>query len=197
MIDASNITNYNLFDNELEAHIVFWVLAAGKNGTRAAEITNNMTYNWERIAGITSPFKLLRSLSMKETINLCVNYKTGCQTSKARSLYEVSRSNLDLRTCTAEDLESIYGIGMKTSRCFIIHSRKNAKYAGLDTHMLKHLASLGYVVPKSTPTGKNYLTLEKIVVILSKESGKTPAKYDLDVWNKYKINKNGGSKYGE
>ncbi len=197
MIDAANITNYKLFNNELEARVIFWILAAGKNGTRAAEITNNMTGNWERIAGITSPFKLLRSLSMKETINLCADYKTGCQTSKARSLYEASRAGLDLRTCTAEDLESIYGIGMKTSRCFIIHSRKNAQYAGLDTHMLKHLSFLGYEVPKNTPTGKKYLTYEKIVIILSKESGKTPAEYDLDVWNKYKISKNGGSKYGK
>jgi len=187
MIDASNITNYNLFTNELEAHMIFWVLAAGKNGTRAAKITNRMVDNWTRLVGDIMPFTVLKSMDMSDSVKLCADYSTGCQTSKGRSLYELSRANLDLKTCSAEDLESIYGVGMKTSRCFILHSRKNAQHAGLDTHILKHLRELGYGVPKNTPTGKKYLTLEKIVLTLAKQAGKSPAEYDLDVWNKYKI----------
>lgn len=188
MIDAANITNYNLFYNELEANMIFWVLAAGKNGTRAAKITNDMMVMWELLTGVSKPFKMLRMLSLEETIAKCAFHGTGCQKSKGRSLFEISRSGLDLRTCTAEDLEKIYGIGMKTARCFIIHSRENAPYAGLDTHMLKHLRSLGYDVPKNTPSSnKLYLTIEKIVLNLARESGKTPADFDLSVWNKYKI----------
>lgn len=187
MIDAANITNYNLFDNELEARIIFWVLAAGKNGTRAATITNSMISNWNLLLGISKPFKYLKHMSLEETIDMCKRYGTGCQSIKGRTLYELARSNLNLRTCTAEDLEKIYGIGMKTARCFIIHSRENAPYAGLDTHMLKHLASLGYSVPKSTPSKKLYLTLEQIVIKLAAERKMTPAEYDLMVWNKYKV----------
>lgn len=187
MIDASNITDYNLFTNELEARMIFWVLAAGKNGTRAAEITNKMTGNWTRLVGDTKPFTVLKSMDMPNLVKMCASYGTGCQSAKGRSLYELSRANLNLRTCTAEDLEKIYGIGMKTSRCFILHSREDAQHAGLDTHILKHLRELGYDVPKTTPTGKKYLTLEKIVVTLAKQAGKSPAEYDLDVWNSYKI----------
>jgi len=188
MVDAANITNYSLFYNELEAHMVFWILAAGKNGTRAAKITNDMVAMWELLTGVSKPFKMLRMLSLDKIITKCAFHGTGCQKSKGRSLFEISRSGLDLRTCTAEDLEKIYGIGMKTARCFIIHTRKNSPYAGLDTHMLKHLASLGFNVPKNTPSSKKlYLTIEDIVINLAKESGKTTAEFDLDIWNKYKV----------
>ena len=187
MIDAANITDYNLSDEELEGRIVFWILAAGKNGTRAAEITNTMLDNWKRITDGT-PFKILRIHSLEQTIAMCENYGTGCQSIKGRSLYEISRSGLNLRTCSAEDLEKIYGIGMKTARCFIIHSRKDAEYAALDTHMLKHLASLGYDVPKSTPSSKKtYIKLEQEVLKLAALSNLSAAAFDLSIWNTYKV----------
>jgi len=186
MIDASKITNYDQNNDQLEASLLFWVLAAGKNGTRAAKITNNMIKDWQNINKTLSPFVMLMHYTYIDLTNFLKKYKTGCQKIKAKTLYQLCRANLDLKTCLAEDLEKIYGIGMKTSRCFIIHSRKNAQYAGLDTHMLKHLKSLGYDVSKSTPTKNKYLTLEKIVLTLAHNEGKTPADYDLAVWNKYK-----------
>ena len=187
MIDAANITKYNLSQAELEARIVFWILAAGKNGTRAAKIANDMVATWELLTGVSKPFKMLRMLSLDEIITMCAFHGTGCQKSKGRSLFEISRSGLDLRTCTPDDLEKIYGIGMKTARCFIIHSRKNCEYAGLDTHMLKHLRSLGYDAPKNTPGRKMYLTLEQEVIRLSREVGKSSSEFDLEIWNKYKV----------
>lgn len=185
MIDATRITQYNLTDAELQEYLLFWVLAAGKNGTRAAKIAN---YWVDEIKSDDYIFDTLRDLSLDNLVHLCTCYSTGCQYSKARTIHELVHSDLDLRTCTAEELENIYGIGMKTARCFIIHSRKNAMYAGLDTHMLKHLRSLGYDAPKNTPSSKkNYLTFENIVITLAKDMGKTPAEYDLEVWNKYKV----------
>jgi endonuclease III len=163
---------------------LFWIFAAGKNGTRAASIVNKIVDTEQRHAYL---FDTLKEYSLKQLVGICIKYKTGCQTIKARTIHEVVHKNLDLKTCSAADLESTFGIGMKTARCFIIHSRKDAQYAGLDTHMLKHLKSLGYNTPKSTPTRKKYLTLEKIVLSLAKNEGKTPADFDLAVWNKYKI----------
>ena len=72
---------------------------------------------------------------------------------------------------------------MKTSRCFIIHSRKNAKCAGLDTHILKFLDMMGYEVPKSTPNKKQYLILEKEFIDIVKFSKKSIAEIDLLIWN--------------
>jgi len=112
----------------------------------------------------------------------------GCYTNKARTFAELAMSKINLKTCTASDLESIHGIGPKTARCFLLHSRKDAQVAGLDTHMLKHLRKLGYEdVPKTTPTGKKYLTFENYVLSLAKEVGMSPAEFDLYIWNKYSV----------
>jgi hypothetical protein len=112
----------------------------------------------------------------------------GCYTFKAKTMADLAHSKLNLRTCTTDDLESIYGIGFKTARCFILHSRKDARVSGLDTHMLKHLRYLGYDAPLSTPSSKKqYLTFEKYVLSLADDAGMSPADYDLMVWNKYSV----------
>ena len=191
MIDPATITNYGLSDPELEEHILFWVCAAGKNGTTAArcleKLLSAITFNQQ------SPFQIIRLvLSTKEPEPLPDLMKwagIGCYNHKARTFEELVHSKLNLRTCTPDDLEKIYGIGMKTSRCFILHSRRNAQVAGLDTHMLKYLTNLGISrVPKSTPGSKKlYKYLENEVLKLAREKGMTPAEFDLFVWNQYKI----------
>lgn len=200
MIDPTNITNYNLTDEQLEETILWWVLAAGKNGRRAAQsLESILHYLREAIPphladhGL-SPFFILRHyrlhLPYSNLINLTallLENGVGCYNHKARTIYELVNTKLDLRTCTAEDLERIYGIGMKTSRCFIIHSRPNARYAGLDTHILKFLRANGVATPKSTPTAKKYLELEQEFIKLADKSGKTIAELDLEVWNNYSL----------
>jgi endonuclease III len=189
MIDPENITNYNLNTYELEEHIMFWVLAAGKNGRTAARslyklIDTTAGYFWGPLSAIN------RASNLYDLPNIMKRCGIGCYNNKSRTLVELFNANLNLRTCSAEDLEKIHGIGMKTSRCFIIHSRKGAKYAGLDTHMLKHLRAVGVEnVPKSTPTSKKeYLRLEKEVLRLADEVGMSPADFDLVTWRKYSVN---------
>lgn len=188
MIDPSNITNYELTDKELEEVLLFWICAAGKNGTTAARLLNDLLIDVH--ADTYGPFNAFKLYNSIELIALELKeHGIGCYNHKARTIYEIVNSDLNLRNCTSEDLEKIYGIGMKTSRCFLIHSRKNSQYAGLDTHMLKHLRAKGISdVPKTTPSSKKqYKRLELEVLRLSKETGKTPAQYDLDIWNKYSI----------
>jgi len=191
MIDPSNITNYNLTNSELEETILFWVCAAGKNGTTSARCLDNLLGDLKVFFPPKfPPLKLIRTAAVH--LDLADWLKTsgiGCYTYKARTMSELAHANLDLRTCTTEDLEKIYGIGMKTSRCFIIHSRIDAPYAGLDTHMLKNLKVHGVQdVPKVTPSSKRqYKRLELEALRLSKEAGMTPANYDLSVWNKYAV----------
>ena len=96
----------------------------------------------------------------------------------------VSRG-LNLSSCSIEDLERVVGIGPKTARCFVMHSRRGARHAGLDTHVLKYLKSRGVDVPKSTPTGRRYAELERIFLDMADESGKSPAEFDLEIWKRY------------
>jgi len=201
MIDPEFITNYNLTDRELEEYILFWVCAAGKNGRTAARclevFLSMITFN------NMSPFEAIRSKDTYDNLTtdtmkkILSEHKTiaelmrlsgiGCYNNKSRTFIELAWSNINLKICTVDDLEKIYGIGMKTSRCFILHSRKNVRYAGLDTHILKFLKAMGYNTPKSTPTGKKYLELEAAFLNYADMVYKTPAEFDLDIWNQYSV----------
>lgn len=199
MIDPEKVTNYNFTDKELEEFILFWVCAAGKNGRTAARCLDKFIKTYHAFYQNSTPFGVVLWLhalyDLPQTLKEC---GIGCYNSKARTFHELAvakfRGELDLKTCSASDLEKIHGIGPKTARCFILHSRPNAQVAGLDTHILKHLRSLGYDVPKHTPTGKKYLDIEKIVLMLAKEAGMTPAEYDLHIWNQYSVPSTPGGK---
>jgi len=192
MINPETITNYNLDDYGLEEHILFWICAAGKNGTTMARCLDSLL---KTINGYEEgPFNAIKKWALYENPETLEGWPEmlkahgiGCYNIKAKAMYQIATSGLNLRTCTVSDLESIYGIGPKTARCFLLHSRKGARVAGLDTHMLKHLKSLGFSVPKSTPTGKKYRELELAVLGLADAEGMTPAEYDLYVWTQYNV----------
>ena len=192
MINPEKVTNYNMTDKELEEFILFWVCAAGKNGRTASRCLDSFLTDMGAFYLNNTPFHTILNMhALFDLPQTLKHYGIGCYNSKARTFYELAvakfKGELDLRTCSASDLEAIHGIGPKTARCFLLHSRKDAQVAGLDTHMLKHLKALGYDVPKSTPTGKKYLTLEKYVLSLAKEAGMSPAEYDLHIWTKYSV----------
>jgi thermostable 8-oxoguanine DNA glycosylase len=187
MVDASDITNYKQSDWQLECSAIFWVLAAGKNGTRAADITNQLVSDVTPSG--TNPFGALSCWPQEGITEMMRQYGTGCHNSKGRSIYELVNANLDLRTCSPQDLEKIYGIGKKTSRCFVLHSRDSARVAGLDTHILKFLDLMGVEnVPKVTPSSnKEYLRLENEFLKLADKYKMKPSELDLAVWNEYKV----------
>ncbi len=88
-----------------------------------------------------------------------------------------------VRTVPVRILECIKGVGMKTARFFVMHTRPNQQYACLDTHILQWLGEKGHIVPKTTPQGDKYLALEKVFLDYCREMGKTPAELDLQIWN--------------
>lgn len=92
---------------------------------------------------------------------------------------------LNLRSCTVDDLEAVHGIGPKTARMFLLHSRPKQWYAVLDTHILHWLKAEGVPnVPKSTPpTGKTYRRLESDFLARCDHMGVDPATLDLRIWN--------------
>lgn len=189
MIDPVNITNYYLNQNQLEEVLLFWICAAGKNAKTSARNLDRVLNHLYKCTDKNIPFSAILAYR-GDLAELMKSYGIGCYNHKARSFLELAKSGLDLKTCTADELEEIHGIGMKTSRCFIIHSRENCNYAGLDTHILSYLNDLGYDVPRSTPsTKKKYIEIESIFLKLAKKSKKSLAKFDLDIWRKYSGNK--------
>jgi|WetSurSiteA1Bulk_404760.scaffolds.fasta_scaffold01113_1 thermostable 8-oxoguanine DNA glycosylase len=190
MIDPVHITNFNQTDEQLEEVLLFWVLVAGKT---ASIISKALEKILNSLPGST-PFEKIRGVERNNLPKLLKDHGIGCFNLKARALWELVNSNLNLRTCSVEDLEKIYGIGSKTARCFIVHSRPNSNHACLDTHVLKFLRAKGHKVSKGTPSSKKqYKELEQVFLNYVKKSGKSVAEFDLEVWNSYA---NGGINYG-
>jgi len=181
MIDPTKISNFNLTNYELEEVMLFWVLVAGKTAIR---ITKSLNAILNHLGGAT-PFEKIRGAGKENLPQVLKDNGVGCFNNKAKALWGLVNKGLNLRTCSVEELESVYGIGPKTARCFVIHSRPNAQYAALDTHILKFLRSKGYNVPKSTPTGKKYRELEIIFLRYAEALDMPVAELDLAIWNKY------------
>ncbi len=177
-IDSKNITNYNASRGELQSMIIFWVLAAGKTAKTAEKILANL------IPKRDLPFSQLEKYSQKKLSEKLKSLGCGCYNAKSRTIYELIHSKLNLSTCEISDLEKIYGIGRKTSRGFVLHSRKNAQCAVLDVHLLRYLKYNNiHNVPTTTPSSKTeYLRLEKSFLLISKKLRIKPSKLDLEIW---------------
>jgi thermostable 8-oxoguanine DNA glycosylase len=100
----------------------------------------------------------------------------------ARCLLEAWERKLDLRTCSVEELESLYGVGPKTARFFVGFSRSDQKHAILDVHILRWMKSLGYDVPKNTPCGRRYREIEQQFLTLCEKAGVNPIEADYAIW---------------
>lgn len=208
MVDPTKVTNYNRTQAELEEFLLFCVLVAGKNATTTSKNLERLL-DYGRDFSKGSPFEIIKALGRKEysksstwlgmwggqeaptpseesvLAGLLKGFGFGCYNLKAKGIWITSTSAPDLKTCTPEQLEGIPGVGMKTARYFILHSRENAKVACLDTHVLKWLAYYtGFEVPKHTPTRKKYLELEKAFLKIAEAMNTTPADLDLKIWNK-------------
>jgi endonuclease III-like uncharacterized protein len=189
MIDPTKITNHHSNDYELEEVLLWWVCAAGKNAITASRCLDNFLLQIHNNKKPYRPFKFISGLNQQSLPSLLKIHGIGCYNNKAKTFYQLANSNLNLKTCTTEDLEKIHGIGMKTSRCFIIHSRKNAECAGLDTHVLKFMSLIGINAPKSTPSKKEYLRIEKEFIKIVQKSKMPVADVDLLIWNYFSKNK--------
>lgn len=184
MIDPTKITDFNRTEEQLQELLLFCILVAGKT----ASIQARKLEEFLRTDKLKkTPFQLLQHY---------IKHKTLLKKIKTAKLGQYSRLNkafrqvltLDVKTCTVEQLEQITGIGPKTARFYILHSRPNQQVAVLDTHVLKWLRDeLSLETPKSTPGSKKYLELEQAFLKYCKKNHKNPATFDLEIWNKYSI----------
>lgn len=149
LIDPKNITNYNRSDSELETFWLFCLFVAGKNSDTASlklsQFLEDMT-PWD------TPFSYLKNIDIH---NALIKIKSGQYTRLSKAITQ--SLSLDLRDCSLNDLTNIYGVGPKTARFFLLHTRENCEYAVLDTHILKWIRNQkGYEnAPKDTPQNLN------------------------------------------
>ena len=172
---------------EKEYFLIFSVIVAGRNAKMAVEKTwRLLEFTW----GEETPFDLIKHYIDHNTLTQKLkSLKIGQYTRIEKALKDII--NLNVETCTLDDLLACHGVGNKTARFFLLNTRKNAEYAVLDTHVLKWLNSLfgnWMSVPKSTPTsGSRYALWEyKAIQAMKKEyPERTLAQADFEIWKTF------------
>ena len=182
-IDSHNVTDYNRNIEDLQAFWLFGILVAGKN----SEVQARKLASFLELANhyMLTPFDYIRELVKEDVLdNFTRFHKLGQYTRINRAFEDSMR--LDLKTATVERLEEVHGVGPKTSRLFLLHTREHQQYAVLDTHILKWIGkTLDVTVPKATPSGKKYRYLENLFLNRCAMKGVSPAELDLHIWSTY------------
>ena len=185
MIYPERITKFNRTENELQEFFLFCVIVAGKNAlVQAKKLEAFLQPAWYKNM---TPFDYINYLTKRGELGIMLREIKMGQYKRIEFIFKRS-TRLNLKECTVEQLERIPGIGPKTSRFFILHSRKNQKLAVLDTHVLKWLRETLDLenVPISTPQSKiRYKELEQAFINFAESSGMTVSELDLNIWNKY------------
>ena len=181
-INPTEITNFDRTRSELEIFWIFCICVAGKNSDYAARCVNKM------LKRTHYPFaKLKGELAASDTAiyNMLVANKVGQYHRIEKAIRQ--SLNLDMETVTLSDLMSIHGVGPKTARFFLLHSRRDCEYAVLDTHILRWLREkCGFKgCPKATPWKMEvYDHWQSVFISVAKNTfGDLPlAEIDLLVW---------------
>ena len=172
---------------EKEYFLIFSVIVAGRNAKMAVEKTwRLLEFTW----GEETPFDLIKHyIDNKTLVQKLKSLKIGQYTRIEKALRDII--NLNVETCTLDDLLACHGVGNKTARFFLLNTRKNAEYAVLDTHVLKWLNNLlgnWRSVPKSTPTSESRYALweYKAIQAMKKEyPERTLAQADFEIWKTF------------
>jgi thermostable 8-oxoguanine DNA glycosylase len=181
MITPKNITNFSRTTHELQSFFLFGLFCAGKNSDYASKCLSRLLSKDK-----DEPFKILKTLGEIGIHNALVASRIGQYSRLTKGIMQAL--DLDLATCSLEDLMNIHGVGPKTARFFLLHTRANYECAVLDTHILKFLRDHQVDAPKNTPTNyKQYLDLEKKFIYLAKINFPSMALADIDLtlWMKY------------
>lgn len=188
MIIPTEITNYNRTEDELEEFLMFAILVAGKTAkTQAKKLEDFLSDRPKNKAGQPySPFEYINHLCKTHTLTTqMMKHKLGQYKRLYRAFSGMLRFEGWLDEISVADLESVNGIGSKTARFFVLHSRPDARVAVLDTHILKYLKALGHNVPKTTPSKKKYTEIEKLFITIADSMAVSIAELDLHIWKSF------------
>lgn len=186
-INPKKITDFNRTKADLELFAVFAVCVAGKNAQQTADKVNDHFRDVATPTKQLTPFEAIKNLvDIKVFVAYLKMAKMGQYRRIYRALRDLVESGIDLKTCTVEELEAIHGIGPKTSRFIIMHSRPNQRLATLDTHILRWMRDQGIETPKATPQSKKlYKELEQKFLTLCDKCAILPSQLDLKIWKQY------------
>lgn len=181
MINPSDVIQYDRTVPQLEEFWLFCTVVAGKTATTQARLLDNLLNGLE---GAT-PFAKLRGAIARGDLSDHLKRSRIGQYNRLEKCF-VQSLGLDLRADPLAAFEAVHGVGPKTARMFLMHSRPQQRLAAIDTHVLKHLRAQGIAAPEVTPSGvREYRRLELAFLALADAAGQDPSEYDLAVWRSY------------
>lgn len=190
MIDPTDVIKFDRTQAELEEFWLFCTVVAGKTAATQARLLDRfLSLLWDVPHAYPfhdpSPFRLIaHAHNMNALLPALIESRLG----QYRRLHQcfVESLFLDLRHAPLAAFEAIHGVGPKTARMFLMHSRPGQRLAAIDTHVLKHLRANGIEAPLATPgSAKEYRRLELEFLKLADAAGQDPSTYDLEVWKRY------------
>ena len=193
MIDPYKITNYNRNQYELEEFLLFCIVVAGKTAYIQAQKLNDFLVSVNTRLCMPEYINPFQSLKSAEQHGILMEEIQKAKLGQYKKIYAgfkyIYEHNLDLTKTTTEQLELVPGIGMKSSRFFLLHSDETYKdnIAILDTHILKFIKeNIDNRAPKSTPTIRvTYKYWEDVFLYWCELNNKNVADFDLEVWKSY------------
>ena len=192
-VDPYNITNYNRTKSELECFLLFCIVVAGKTAyIQARKLDEFLTSVNTRLMmpEHVNPFQSLKSAEQHGILFEEIKKAKLGQYKKIYSGFKyITEREYNLSRMTPQILEEIPGVGMKTSRFFLLHSDTfyKDKIAILDTHILKFIKeNIDERAPKSTPViPLTYRFWEERFLSWCEQNNKNVAEFDLEVWKSY------------
>lgn len=177
-IDAENPINYKCSPEQLEHHLIWLIMAAGKNGRAAARTA------WAMVQDVKiSPLAAFYSMPQDELAEFIKDCGGGCYTQKSRYIQGLG-PDPNLSRITRTELVRFKGIKYKTASCFLLHTRPRVKMIGLDRHVMRELHRIDPAMFPETPPSnkKDYLKYEARALKIAKDKGISPAQFDLEIW---------------
>lgn len=180
MVDPNDVTNFSRKNHELLEFWLFCIFVRGKN----ADVQTKKLDDFLTLLGGLDTILHHDPKRIDETLRLvgAGQYNTLIP-AVLQSLERVKADPDYLRKVSVADLESIKGVGPKTARFFVLHTRPKARVAVLDTHILNYMnQGMDMDVPRTTPTGNRYIELEDAFLLQADFEGVDPAAFDLAIW---------------
>jgi len=143
MIKPEEITKFNRTNEELEEFLLFGVAVAGKKSSEIAPKINAMLDSFVDVDdNPQAPFEGLKERAFSDLLDeILTSFKIGKYETIKNFVW--SAMLLDLSSCSLGDLMFVHGVGPKTARFFLLHSRPDQELIVLDTHLLKHFKGHG------------------------------------------------------
>jgi len=181
MIHPDRITNFNRAPWQLEEFLLFCVCVAGKSAHTQAERLERFLGS---VAGRRGPIQKVRALLGSGQLRSALERAGIGQYRRIGAAFgELASKRFDLASVSIEDLESITGIGPKTARFFVLHSRPGQRVAVIDRHVLGFLRECGLTTLLRPPgDAKRYRELEEVFLQQADAEGRAPHELDLSVW---------------